>query len=79
MNNLKDNLKVLEFKPLKDQEQAFSKEIVLERLLKDESYLKRQCNKTKGQEGIEAFEKLKETKKQINRVFEEAHALWYLK
>lgn len=69
--------KVKEFVPLKDQQEAFSKEIILERLLKDEAYIKRQLNRSKESNSLKV--ELRDIKKKINKVFEEANTLWYFK
>ncbi len=76
---MNENIKVKEFKPLKDQEEAFSKEIILERLLKDEAYLKRRINSSRGEDLKNYLKELKDIKIKIKRTFDEANHLWYFK
>ncbi len=76
---MQKDLKPKEFKPLKDQEEAFSKEIILERLLKDEAYLKRRINSSRGEDLKNYLKELKDIKIKIKRTFDEANHLWYFK
>jgi hypothetical protein len=68
-----------EFQPLKDQTEAFSKEIILERLMKDEEfYLRKLYGKRPiSQEERTTFKgKLRDTRREIKKTFDEADSLW---